>query len=74
MTLKQAQKQYDDAIQMTVKHKPNSVTAAQLEKWAQQSWNVPIKVLFTSVGKTSSRVIYSRKAAIENLSKRPKTK
>lgn len=63
MTLKEAQKKYDDAILMTVKHEPNSVTEEQLKKWAQQSWAVPIKVLFAKVGKTSSRVIYSREAA-----------
>lgn len=63
MTLKQAQKQFDDAVQMTVKHKLGSVTEEQLRKWAQQSWNVPIKILFIKVGKTSSRVIYSREAA-----------
>lgn len=63
MTLKEAQKKYDDAIQMTVKHKPDSVTEEQLKKWAQQSWAVPVKVLFAKVGKTSSRVIYSREAA-----------
>ena len=63
MTLKEAQKKYDDAILMTVKHKSDSVPEEQLSKWAQQSWAVPIKVLFTKVGKTSSRIIYSREAA-----------
>ncbi|MDR0681810.1 MAG: hypothetical protein LBG15_08195 [Dysgonamonadaceae bacterium] len=65
MTLKEAQKQWNDAIQLKVTHKPYSVTAANLEKWAGQSWNDPIKPLFIQVGKTSSRIIYSRQAAKE---------
>lgn len=63
MTLKEAENLYDDAVQLKVTHTANSVTEAQLIKWAGQSWNEPIKVLFVHVGKTVSRIIYSRKAA-----------
>lgn len=65
MTLKEAQKKWDDAIQMKVTHKANSVSAEELTKMASGSWNVPIKVLFVKVGVTSSRLIYSRQAAKE---------
>jgi hypothetical protein len=65
MTLKEAQKKWDDAIKMTVKHKPYSVTEDQLIKWAAQSLSVPVKVLFVKAGKTSSRIIYSISAAGE---------
>jgi hypothetical protein len=65
MTLKEAQKKWDDAIQMTVKHKPYSVTEDQLIKWVGQSWTEPVKVLFVKDGKTSSHIIYSILAARE---------
>ena len=67
MTLKEAQKQWDDAIEMKISHKPNSVTKEQLIKWAGQSWDNPIKPLFIKIGKTSSRIIYSKLAAKEDL-------
>jgi hypothetical protein len=65
MTLKEAQKKWDDAILLKVSHKPYSVTADDLIKWAGQSWNEPVKPLFVKAGKTSSRIIYSKKAARE---------
>ncbi|MDR2915593.1 MAG: hypothetical protein LBV74_12300 [Tannerella sp.] len=65
MTLKEAQKEWYDAISMKVSHKANSVTEEQLIKWAGQSWNIPIKPLFIKIGKTSSRIIYSKLAAKE---------
>jgi hypothetical protein len=65
MTLKEAQKKWDDAIQMKLFHKPYSVTIENIIKWAGQSWDVPIKPLFVKIGKTSSRIIYSKAAAKE---------
>lgn len=63
MTLKEAQKEWDDAIEMRCTHKPYSVTESFLKKAVQQSWNEPVEVLFVRIGKTSSRIIYSRMAA-----------
>lgn len=65
MTLKEAQKKWNDAVQLKVKHAPHSVTEEQLVKWAGQSWNDPIKPLSVRVGKTTSSIIYSRQAAKE---------
>jgi hypothetical protein len=65
MNLKQVQEKWDDATSLTVSHKPYSVTEEQLIKWASQSWDVPVKPLFVQVGKTRSRIIYSRAAARE---------
>jgi hypothetical protein len=65
MTLKEAQKKWDDAIEMKYTHTPYSITEQFLEKAAQQSWKEPVKVLFVKSGKTKSRIIYSRMAAKE---------
>lgn len=63
MTLKQARKLCEDAVELKVKHAPNSVTEEQLIKWAGHIWIDPIKALFVSIGKTTSRIIYCRQAA-----------
>jgi hypothetical protein len=65
MTLKEAQKKWDDAILMEASYKPYSVTEKDLIEWAGQSWDEPIIPLFVKAGKTSGRIIYSKKAAYE---------
>jgi hypothetical protein len=63
MTLKQAQKQYDDAISTTVKHEANAMTFELLISIGKMHFSKPSKVLFAQVGVRSSRVITSSKAA-----------
>jgi hypothetical protein len=65
MTLREAQKKWDDAIQLKCTHKRDSVSEELLIKWAGQSWDDPIKLLYVKVGRTCSRIIYSRLAAKE---------
>ncbi|MDR1339395.1 MAG: hypothetical protein LBK58_05010 [Prevotellaceae bacterium] len=65
MTLEQAQEKWDDAVSLKISHKPNSVTEAQLIDWANKSCDEPVKPLFIKVGRTNSRIIYSRAAARE---------
>ena len=65
MTLREAQKQYPDAVSWTMQHKANSVTTDMLEKWANQTYSEPVKILYVKVGKTSSRYIVSKMAYIE---------
>lgn len=77
MTLKEAQKKWDDAIQMKVEHAPNSVTKDDLIKWSSGSYKEPIRVLYIKIGKRTSQIIYSREAAKEEqrqLSMGPGTK
>ena len=70
MTLEQAQEQFDDALQLTLTHVPNGMTDYRLRKIAEcgmsymegKPCEVVNKVLFIKVGKTKSRVIFSRKA------------
>jgi hypothetical protein len=62
MTLKQAQKQYNDAICTEVTHKPNTMTIEQLTFFGQMHYNKPCKVLFAQVGVRRSRIITSLKA------------
>lgn len=65
MTLKEAQKKWDDAIQMKVEHALNSVTENDLIKWASGPRKEPIRVLHIKIGKRCSQIIYSREAAKE---------
>lgn len=65
MTLKEAQKKWDDAIQMKVEHAPNSVTKDDLIKWSSATYKEPIRVLYIKIGKRCSQIIYSREAAKE---------
>ena len=65
MTLKQAQKQHDDAISTEVTHKPNTMTIEQLTAFGQMHYSKPSKVLFAQIGKRKSRIITSLKAATE---------
>lgn len=60
MTLKQAQAIYPDAVLMSLKHKANAFTMDELIKYASTSFCIPIKILYAKVGKTSSRVIYTK--------------
>jgi hypothetical protein len=63
MTLRQAQKQYDDAISTTVTHKPNTMTLEQLVGIGQMHYSKPCKVLFMEIGVKKSTIITSLKAA-----------
>lgn len=67
MTLQQAQKQYDDALQMKCEHLPYCMTTTQMTKIGEglTGKDNPSKVLFVSVGKYVSRVISSRQAFLE---------
>jgi hypothetical protein len=62
MTLKEAQKKWEDATEMKCMHKPFSISTEILTADATRNG---AKVLFMSIGKTSSRIIYSRMAAEE---------
>lgn len=62
MTLKQAQKQYDDAVQIKIAHESGMMTEKRLIKLARLDESS--RILFVSVGKTISRIIFSKKAAI----------
>jgi hypothetical protein len=62
MTLKEAQKKWEDAIEMKCMHKPYAVTTKILTASVARNG---AKVLFMSIGKTSSRIIYSQMAAKE---------
>lgn len=62
MTIKQAQKQYDDAVQIKIAHEADMMTKGRLIKLA--GLDETSKILFIHVGKTVSRVISSKKAAI----------
>jgi hypothetical protein len=64
MTLKQAQKQYGDAICTIVMHKPNTMTVEHLIAFGQMHYSKPSKVLFAQVGVRKSRVITSLMAAL----------
>jgi hypothetical protein len=63
MTLRQAQKQYSDAICTIVTHKPNTMTMECLTSIGQMYYSKPSKVLFAQVGVRRSRIITSLKAA-----------
>jgi hypothetical protein len=65
MTLREAQKEWDDAILMKISHKANSVNKYDLIKWAGQSSKEPVKALFIKIGVRSSQIIYSKMAAKE---------
>jgi uncharacterized DUF497 family protein len=62
MTLKEAQRKWDDAIEMRCRHKPYAMSEEILIASAERN---STKVLFMLIGKTSSRIIYSRMAAKE---------
>jgi hypothetical protein len=63
MTLRQAQKQYDDAIGTYVSHKAYSMTIEELISIANMHYSEPCKVLFAKISKNRSRIITSLKAA-----------
>ena len=58
MTLKEAQKKWEDAIQMSVSFKRDSITEEELAKMATVS-NINSKVLFCEVKRTTGRCITS---------------
>ena len=69
MTLAQAQKNWDDAIQTKVSHKPNIMTEERLTEIGQKGTfynEVHSKVLYLKVGRTSSVVISSKEAFVED--------
>ncbi|KAA6352399.1 hypothetical protein EZS27_000349 [termite gut metagenome] len=61
MTLREAQKLWDDAIVTTITYKPGTMTEDGLKPLGQH-WNTPAKILFMKIGKCSSRIISSRLA------------
>jgi hypothetical protein len=67
MTLKQAQQQYDDALQMKCRHRPYCMSVGQMIKIGEglRGTENPSKVLFVNVGKCCSTVISSRQAFLE---------
>jgi len=69
MTLRQAQRQYDDALQMKCEHRPYCMTVTQMAKIGEglRGKENPSKVLFVKVGKCVSRVISSRQAYLNDL-------
>lgn len=76
MTLKEAQKEWEDAIQMSVSFKRDSITEEELAKMATAS-NINSKVLFCEVKRTTGRCITSvlaKKEEDRQLSMIPGTK
>lgn len=73
MTLKQAQKLYDDSIQAKLSHAEYCMTTSQLEYTGSRMWGITpdkqAKVLYTKVGKRVSVVIASREAFIKEVGK-----
>lgn len=71
MTLKQAQKLYDDSVQAKITHADYCMTQSQLEYIGRTTWGFTpdkqAKVLFTKVGKRVSVVIASREAFIKEV-------
>ena len=68
MTLKQAQKDWDDAIQMKTQHAPYLMTENRLKQFTSNLFgkDQPSKVLFSQIGKCSSCIIVSRLAFLED--------
>lgn len=73
MTLKQAQKLYEDSIQAKMAHADNCMTQSQLEYIGRTIWGFTpdkqAKVLFTKIGKRVSTVIASKEAFIKEVGK-----
>ena len=66
-TLRQAQKIYDDALQMKCEHLPYCMTERRIGEIGERlrGKNEPSKVLYVKTGKRVSSVISSRQAQIE---------
>jgi len=73
MNLKEAQKIWPDAISLTLKHNPENMTEASLIRMTSQLWNDPVKPVFIKIGKTSSRIIYSKLAAQSDIRQKSMT-
>lgn len=73
MTLKQAQKLYEDSVQAKMTHADNCMTQSQLEYIGRTIWGFTpdkqAKVLFTKIGKRVSTVIASKEAFIKEVGK-----
>ena len=68
MTLAQAQKLFADSIQMKAQHKPYSMTEEKIKSFASNLFgkDKPGKVVFSEIGRTSSRIIVSHMAYLED--------
>jgi hypothetical protein len=68
MTLAQAQKEFDDAIEMKTEHGKDVMTEAKINSFAANIFgkDKPAKVLFSQIGKYSSRIIVSHMAYLED--------
>ena len=71
MTLEQAQKQYADALQLKLQHKPYCMTPNRIQSMGTGLFgkDKPAKILFQQIGKTSSRIIASRQAYLDDINK-----
>lgn len=71
MTLKQAQKLYEDSVQAKMTHADNCMTQSQLEYIGRTIWGFTpdkqAKVLFTKIGKKSIYVIASKEHLLKKL-------
>jgi len=67
MTLAQAQKLFDDAIEMKAQHAPYAMTEEKIGLFAANIFgkDKPSKVLFSKIGKGSSTIIVSHMAYVE---------
>lgn len=67
MTLAQAQKEFADAIQMKTKHGKYAMTKSIMNSFASNIFgnDKPSKVLYSEIGKYSSRIIVSHMAFLE---------
>lgn len=78
MTLEQVQEQFDDAMQLTLTHKPGAMHEYRLRKIGEHGLlymvgkpcEEPNKVLYLKLGKTKSIVIFSREAYIQEHSQK----
>jgi len=67
MTLAQAQKLFDDSIEMKAQHAPYAMTEEKIGLFAANIFgkDKPAKVLFSKIGKGSSTIIVSHMAYLE---------
>jgi len=68
MTLKEAQKKFEDSIQMEAQHAPYAMTEEKIKSFSANIFgkDKPAKVLFSDIDKCSSIIIVSHLAYLED--------
>jgi len=69
MTLKEAQKKFEDAIELNVKHDSYAMTNENVKSFADNIFgkDCPSKVMYSEIEKNSSTIIVSRMAYLEDM-------